>query len=180
MLSFTATSPSKGFTLVEVLVALVLVGLIVSTVFFAYRQSGQMAAWGTGEAEKLTELAKTLWLIQCQMEGIYKGFELSQDSDEVRMGFLTSHGQSLPGIVQARYRFDGKKLFYCELPCSTGDLLYCPPEKEYVLLASHDFKVEAFGGGRWHLNFSQVPKKVRVKIGGFETVALVGTAMGLK
>ncbi len=180
MLSFIATRPSKGFTLVEILVALVLVGLIVSTVLFVFRQSGQMAVWGTGEAEKTTELAKTLWLLQCQLEGICKGFKLSQGPQGVRMGFLTSQGQNLPGIVQARYRFDGEKLFYCELPYSTADLLYCPPEKEYPLLSPSDFQVEAFGNGRWYLSFDQVPKKVRVKIGRLETIALVGTAMRLE
>ncbi len=170
---------NRGFTLVEVLVVLVLVGLILSTAVFVLWHSLETGLWGVVQAEKTKDLAQTVWFLQNQLEGIYQKFALRHQGSQILMGFLTTCGEKYPGIVQVRYRVEGGRVYYCESPYPHGELFSCPEGDEHLLLEVSDFEVEAYDNS-WQTNFSGVPQKVRLLINGLPVVAQVGTRLSLR
>ncbi len=161
------TKRDRGFTLLEVLVVLLLLSLIFGTVVTTFPTAGRGALTLRRDADRLYQRVFLTYRLRHQIEGILRSFRLEKREDGLYMGFITSSGETYRGVVQVRYRYDGKELFYCENPYPYGEILSCDEGKEISLGTFEDFRVKVFHGGRWwpeDEGFSGMPEKVEVDL----------------
>ncbi|HFC98621.1 MAG TPA: prepilin-type N-terminal cleavage/methylation domain-containing protein [Thermosulfurimonas dismutans] len=158
---------NRGFTLLEVLVVLLLLALIFGAVITVFRTAGRGALTLQRDAERLSRRTLLSYRLRYQLEGLLRSFRLERREDVLYMGFVTSVGETYPGVVQVRYRYKGKELFYCEKPYPYGEILSCDESREISLGTFENFKVMVFHGGRWwseEEGFFGTPEKVEVDL----------------
>lgn len=158
---------NRGFTLLEILAVLLLLSLIFGTVVTVFRTAGRGALSIRQDAERLYQRVFLTYRLRHQIEGLLRSFRLEKREDGLYLGFITSSGETYRGVVQVRYRYSGKELFYCEKPYPHGEILSCDEAREVSLGTFEDFRVKVFSGGRWwpeDEGFQGMPEKIEVDL----------------
>jgi prepilin-type N-terminal cleavage/methylation domain-containing protein len=107
-----------GFTLVEVLVVLILLGLIFSTVTFLFWSTVNSSINIVKNSERLKQKALLFWQLQKAFYGA-KNFYLEGGK---KLFLITSGGQYYKGIVKAVFIYKNSTLYYWEFPYPYGNL----------------------------------------------------------
>ncbi|WP_297057601.1 prepilin-type N-terminal cleavage/methylation domain-containing protein [Thermosulfurimonas sp.] len=175
-LTIAFTKGDRGFTLLEILVVLLLLSLIFGTVVAVFRSAGRGALTLQQDAEHLYRKILLSYRLRYQIEGLLRSFRLERREDGLYMGFITSVGETYPGVVQVRYRYEDKELFYCEKPYPYGEIFSCDEGQEVSLGIFENFKIKVFYKGRWWSEdegFFGSPEKVEVNLEGTRMIVSV-------
>lgn len=164
------TRLNRGFTLLEVLVVLVLVGLTFSTLLLLLRRGVDTGTGITRYSENLISEASLFWDLQRKIFGARK---IKVEGNSLYM--ITTGGNLYPGVVKSAYLFRNGILFYYEFPYPYGALEEVEEDRLQEVGRFEEFSVRAIERRRELTRYEGLPPYVRVRVNGrdflFETFA---------
>ena len=171
MFTLSDTRPSRGFTLTEILVVLVLLGLTFSALLLLLRRGVDASAGVTGYSENLVSEASLFWDLQRKVFGARK---IKVEGNSLYM--ITTGGSLYPGVVKSAYLFRDGILLYYEFPYAYGALEEVEEDKLQEVGRFEEFSVSVLEGRRELTRYEGFPPYVKVRVNGreflFETFAL--------
>lgn len=143
---------SSGFTITEVLVVIVIIGLIFSVLSIVFYSTTNNSIFMIGQAENIKREAVVLWDIQRK---ILSSRELFLEKDRLHM--ITTAGDFYEGVVKCSYIFKEGSLFYYEFPYPYGDIRFFD-EKMLVNIGNfEDFQIRAVKNDKSYEEFKGNP-----------------------
>lgn len=142
----------KGFTLIEVLIVIILIGLIFSLLSMIFYSNINNSLNLILESERLKKEASFFWNIQRK---IASAKEIHLDKGNLYM--LTTAGDYYEGVVKSAYIFRDGNLFYYEFPYPYGDLRFYEEDKLYNLGKFKNFNILAFKNEKKYDEFIGFP-----------------------
>ncbi len=110
--------PKKAFTLIEVLVVVILLGVFFSTLAFTFKSIFESSLNISTGSRKLREISSLYWSLS---RAIYGAKKLKL-VDGRELYLITTGGMFYPGVVKAAYIYKNGTLYYYEFPYPYGNL----------------------------------------------------------
>ena len=146
----------------EVLVAVTLIGLVLSVALFTFLRGVHSSAALTAKNGKITEFANLFWDLTRAVYGA-KRLYLRNGTD---LYLVTTGGMFNPGVVQAAFLYRNGTLYYYEYPYPKGNIFDYERDKLIALYRLRDFQIIALSGGREFKNYDRKPWRLKVETEG--------------
>ncbi|MGB9873733.1 MAG: type II secretion system protein [Hydrogenobacter sp.] len=159
----THLKDKKGFTLLEVLVVLMIVGILFSVLSYSFYSFLTNSTNLLADSEKLKQEASLLLNIQRK---VLSAKTLYIEKDKLFM--ITSAGDYYEGVVKCAYIYKEKTLYYYEFPYPYGDIRFYEEDKLIKLGRFESFSVRAYAGGSFMDSFQGIPEFLYVRVGSYE------------
>lgn len=148
----------RGFTLIEVLLAITLMGVFFGIISYSFYSSVKNSYLLLNSAELTKEEALLFWNLQRKIVGA-KEIYLKRDS----LFIISSAGDYYQGMVKCAYIFRDGWLYYYEFPYPYGDISFYEEEKLIKLSPFRELSFRAFSG-QYLEEFRGLPQWVEVKL----------------
>lgn len=152
---------SRGFTLTEVLLVLIITGLIFSVITLVFSSSVNNSLNLISRAETLKKEASLLWNIQRK---ILSSTELLLEKDKLHM--ITAAGDFFEGVVKCSYIIKEGTLYYYEFPYPYGDLRFYEDRGLIFVGSFRDLKILAYKNQQIHQEFKGIPDYFQIELNG--------------
>ncbi|SNZ16356.1 pilus assembly FimT family protein [Hydrogenobacter hydrogenophilus] len=159
----TLLKDKKGFTLLEVLIVLMLVGILFGVLSYSFYSFLTNSTNLLADSEKLKQEANLLLDIQRK---VLSAKTLYMEKDKLFM--ITSVGDYYEGVVKCAYIYKDKTLYYYEFPYPYGDIRFYEEDKLIKLGRFDTFYVKAYDKGQFIDSFQGIPQVVYVKLNSHE------------
>ncbi len=156
-------SRTKGFTLIEVLIVLTLLGLTFTTLTLLLNRGVDSSLNITTHAESLRSSASLFWDLQRKVAGA-KSIKV-KDGD---IFMVTTGGSLYPGVVKSAYLFRDGTLFYYEFPYPYGPIDEVEEDRLQAVGRFEEFYAAAVERRREFKRYEGLPRYVKVRINGRE------------
>lgn len=160
-----SSSRDKAFTLVEVLVVLVLLGLTFSILLLIFSRGIDSSLNLSRRGESLKMEAGLFWDLQRKILGAER---IKVDGEGIYM--ITSAGNFYRGVVKCAYIYRDGELYYYEFPYPYGAVDEIEEGKLYKLGKFEEFRVVAVDRDREERFYEGLPRFVKVRLNGKEFV----------
>ncbi len=171
MFILSGSNRGKGFTLPEVLVVLILLGVLFSIVGTVFLRGSDSALSVIERAEKLKLEVSLFWDLQRKIIG---SRNLKVEGDAIYM--VSSGGSYYPGVVKCAYLFKHGKLYYYEYPYPLGALDEVEEDKLVLIGNFESVTFSAIERDREYETYEGLPDYVKVSVNGkdliFQTLKL--------
>lgn len=152
ILSNMKSKNKKGFTLIEVLIVIVLIGLIYSLLSMIFYSNIGNSLNIISDSEKLKREANFFWNIQRK---VASAKEIYLNKGNIYM--LTTAGDYYEGLVKSAYIFREGNLYYYEFPYPYGDLRFYEEDKLNNLGKIDKFQILAYKNENKYDEFTGFP-----------------------
>jgi len=154
----------SGFTLVEILAVLAILGLVFSTVFLLFWRGVNSSLEIAKRSEELQEKALLYWRLTRAIYGAKRLLLLNG----TELYLYTTGGNLYGGVVKEAYIFKNGTLYYYEFPYPYKDIRYYDKDKLMPIFKADrlEFLAEFNGGNFTSYSFNQLPSLVWVKVDG--------------
>lgn len=149
---------NRAFTLLEVLLVLVLMGVFLGTLSFSF-YSVVRSSYAFSESAELTrEEALLFWNMQRKLAS-------ATDLYLRRNGLfmITSAGDYYQGVVKCAYIYKDGWLYYYEFPYPYGDIAFYEEDRLVKVGRFGEVSFRAFTQGQYQEEFRGIPQWVEVK-----------------
>jgi prepilin-type N-terminal cleavage/methylation domain-containing protein len=162
----------KGFTLLEVLVVLVLVGLIFTLVLTVFWRITETSSEVSKRASKLQRETTLYW----QLTRSFFGTKRLAVVNGTQIYAITTGGSLFKGTVWCAYLYRNGTLYYYEYPYPPPySIKEIPREASEIILGKFkSVKFSARKGGIFYSNFEGKPDTVKVELNGESFLFAVG------
>ncbi|MFN3598517.1 MAG: prepilin-type N-terminal cleavage/methylation domain-containing protein [Aquificaceae bacterium] len=150
----------KGFTLLEVLLALTLMGVFFSTLSYVFYNTIKNS-YSLSEASEVTkEEINLFWDLQRKLMGA-KDIYLKKSM----LFMITSSGNYYQGVVKCGYVYKDGWLYYYEFPYPYGDMAFYEEDKLMKIGKFKELYFRAFAGD-YQEEFRGLPQWIEVYLEG--------------
>ncbi len=149
----------RGFTLIEVLVVLILMGIVFSTLLIVFSRGIDSSLSISEDSEFLKRKVLLFWDFQRKILGAKK-ILLKKGN----LFMITSGGSIYQGIVKCAYIYRDGKLYYYEFPYPYGAIEEYEEDKLQEIGRYKGWRVVAVVGKREFKSYEGLPNKVRVYV----------------
>jgi len=163
----------RGFTLVEVIVVLVLLGLIFSILLVVYIGGIKNSLGLLKRSESLNLEGRLFWRFTRSIFGASRVKLVNGTA----LYLITTGGNVFRGVVWEAYIYNpqNKTLDYYEFPYPPEKIDEIPPQAvSYRLGKFSNFLIMAVDTGRTYADYSGLPDKIEVKINNNTYMFLIG------
>lgn len=159
----------KGFTLIEVLIVILLIGFIYSLLSMIFYSNIGNSLNIISDSEKLKREAIFFWNIQRK---VASAKEIYLNKGNLYM--LTTAGDFYEGLVKSAYIFREGNLYYYEFPYPYGDLRFYEEDKLTNLGKFENFRILAHKNKNQYEEFNGFPDYFSVEFNGRKIIVKSG------
>ncbi|NPB07071.1 MAG: type II secretion system protein [Aquificae bacterium] len=155
-------STFKGFTLVEVLLVLTILGLTFSVLLTVFTRSVSFTASAVERSERLRRELTLFWELQRALAGAKE--LLLRDGRELFL--ITSGGERYRGVVKRAFIYRNGALYGYEFPYPAGSLDYYEEDELVFIGRFEQFELRAVDAKGSHASYEGLPELVELKLNG--------------
>ncbi|MDW8066997.1 MAG: prepilin-type N-terminal cleavage/methylation domain-containing protein [Aquificaceae bacterium] len=148
----------RGFTLLEVLLVLVLMGVFFSVLSYSFYSSTRNSYFMLESAELLKGEIFLFWDLQRKLTG---ATDLYIKKDSLFM--VTSSGDYYQGLVKCAYVYKDGWLYYYEFPYPYGDITFYEEDKLVRVGRFEELSFRAFSNGQFFDEFKGLPQWMDIR-----------------
>lgn len=149
---------SKGFTLIEILITLTLVGLIFSVLSYGLYSSINSSVSISADARQTEEEAKFFWDFQRRFATSKQVFVKKSGDGSQIVAMYNTAGEFSKGVVKSVYFMKDGFIQYYEYPYVFGDPFFYEEKSSVRLVPVKSFTVEVFSQGQKFEEFQGKPE----------------------
>jgi len=151
-----------GFTLIEVVAAIAILGLVFSTIFLLFWRGVNSSLEVTKHSETLKRKALLFWQLTRAIYGAKKFLLLNG----TELYLYTTGGNFYKGVVKEVYLFKNGTLYYYEFPYPYKDIRYYEKSKLMPIFKADKFEFVATDGIANYTSYNKIPKGFWVIVNG--------------
>lgn len=148
---------SKGFTLIEILITLTLVGLIFSVLSYGLYSSINSSVSISADARQTEEEAKFFWDFQRRFATSKQVFVKKSGDGSQMVAMYNTAGEFSKGVVKSVYFLKDGFVQYYEYPYVFGDPFFYEEKSSIRLVPAKNFTAEVYVQGQRFDEYSGKP-----------------------
>lgn len=155
---------SRGFTLIEILITLMLIGLIFSVLSYGVYSSINSSVSISADAKQTEEEAKFFWDFQRRFATSKQVFVKKSGDGSYMVVMYNTAGEFSKGVVKSVYFLKDGFVQYYEYPYVFGDPFFYEERASIRILPAKSFYVEVFSQGQKFEEFQGKPDYIAITV----------------